>query len=157
MAAECLAILQVAAEQPLLLSSECACSMCVNNNKQCACGQLVGGCAGDNVSTDLCRLFTVPALDSSVYAIVYYSHTTSHIYVKGLCSKAAVLVAVSLEWYEQNCSPVAWLHHDGSTEFLGTTSVYCCKQGIQQTFMCPYSSFQNSNAESTVSYVKHVG
>ena len=89
--------------------------------------------------------------------IVYYSRTTGHICVEGLHSKSVVLVAVSLERYEQICGPIAQLHHDCSTEFLGATSAYCHKQGIQQTFTCPYLLFQNSNAESTVGYVKCVG
>ena len=147
---------QLAAEQPLLPNGECACGVCVNN-RQRARDQLVGGRAGDDVSADLCGPFTVPALDGSVYAIVYYSRTTGHIYVEGLRSKASALVAASLERYEQLCGPAARLHHDGGTEFLGATSAYCRKQGIRQTFTCPYSSFQNSNAESTVGYVKRAG
>ena len=155
-AAEQPAVPQLAAEQPLLPNGECACGVCVNN-RQRARDQLVGGRAGDDVSADLCGPFTVPALDGSVYAIVYYSRTTGHIYVEGLRSKAAALVAASLERYEQLCGPAARLHHDGGTEFLGATSAYCRKQGIRQTFTCPYSSFQNSNAESTVGYVKRAG
>ena len=97
-AAEQQAVPQVAAEQPLLSSGECTCGVCINN-RQRMCDQLVGGRAGDDVSTDLCGLFTAPALDGSVYAMVYYSRTTSHIHVEGLCSKSAVLVAALLERY----------------------------------------------------------
>ena len=94
-AAEQPAVPQLAAEQPLLPNGECACGVCINN-RQHARDQLVGGRAGDDVSADLCGPFTVPALDGSVYAIVYYSRTTGHIYVEGLRSKAAALVAASL-------------------------------------------------------------
>ena len=68
-AAERQAMLQVAAEQPLLLSGECACSVCVNN-RQCAHDQLIGSHTGDDISTDLCGLFTAPALDGSVLPLV---------------------------------------------------------------------------------------
>ena len=95
-AAEQQAVPWVAAEQPLLSSGECACSVCVNN-RQCAHDQLIGSHTGDDISTDLCGLFTVPALNGLVYAIVYYSHTTGHIHVEGLRSKSAVLVAALLE------------------------------------------------------------
>ena len=67
-AAEEPAVPQVAAEQLLLPNSECACSVCVNN-RQCVHDQLVGGCAGDDISADLCGQFTIPALNGSVYAI----------------------------------------------------------------------------------------
>ena len=68
-AAEWQAVPQVAAEQPLLLSTECTCSVCVNN-RQRAHNQLVSGCAGNDISTDLCGLFTAPALDGSVLPLV---------------------------------------------------------------------------------------
>ena len=135
-AAEQRAVPQVAAEQPLLLSGECVCGVRVNN-RQRARDQLVGGRAGDDISADLCGPFTIPALDGSVYVIVYHSRTTGHIHVEGLLSKSAVLAAATLERREQICGPAAWLHHDGGTEFLGATSAYCRKQGIQQTFTCP--------------------
>ena len=86
----------------------------------------------------------------SICSSILLSHYWLH-------NKSAVLVAVSLEQYQQICRPIAQLHHDGSTEFLGVTSAYCCKLSIQKMFMCPYSLFQNSNAESTVGYVKHAG
>ena len=97
-AAEQPAVLQLAAKQPLLPNGECACGVCINN-KQHVHDQLVGSCAGDDISTDLCGPFTVPALNSPVYVIVYYSRTTRHIYVEGLRSKAATLVAVLLKRY----------------------------------------------------------
>ena len=46
------------------------------------------------------------------------------------------------------------VHSDGGGEWLGKFSEYCRENGIAQSFTCPYSEFQNSQAERMVGISK---
>ena len=139
--------------QPIGKDGQCDCSVCAHNSRHLpALGALEDG---DEVSGDLGGPIDTPTLDGSKYFVVWSARRSRHIIPDSMKQKSGVLDC--LKRYVQNHGKMKVLHTDGGGEFLGKFSAWCREQGIRQTFNCPYSSFENSHAESAVGFCKRAG
>ena len=130
----------------------CACGVCRHNRSLPAVGQHE---PGYELSLDLGGPMRAPSLDGAVYFAAFNARKSRLIAVDSMKRKSDTHLALE-RYCQQNGMPTV-LHTDGGTEFLGKTSKFCRANNIRQTFTCPYASFENSHAESTVGYLKRSG
>ena len=95
----------------------------------------------------------VPALDGSRFGCVTVDRSSHLVDVDGLQRKSDALDALK-RYRHTYPGDLKEIHSDGGGEWLGKFSQYCRENNIRQTFTCPYSEFENGQAEHMVGVIK---